>query len=86
MDGHYHLQRACATGPPSLRSRQIAFANEQPLLLISEAFVDAANDVRLARTENLCRLALLTSKYGWNTLVGQAKDQSALGRWLEPRC
>lgn len=44
-DGHYHLpDDVCAPGPP-LRSREVAFANEQPLLLISEHAVDALNDV-----------------------------------------
>jgi molybdenum cofactor sulfurtransferase len=76
-DGHYHLpDDACATGPPSLRSRQIAFANEQPLLLISEHAVDALNDVLTSQNER----SVSSRHFRPNLvvrLVGQARKTKA---------
>jgi hypothetical protein len=65
-----------------IASRQIAFANEQPLLLISERCRCLE---RCASQNPESVSSALSSKYGVRyALLGRREDQSALGRWLEP--
>jgi uncharacterized protein YcbX len=59
-----------------LRSRQIAFANEQPLLLISEHAVDALNDVLTSQNQE----SVSSRHFRPNMvvrLVGQARKTKA---------
>lgn len=51
--GNYELPGSLATPSTSSRSSRVAFANEQPILLISEHAVEALNDVLRAQRQRL---------------------------------